>query len=331
MAKNELLTVYRELLPALEKIYVIPDIRRTATRNSYLSLLYQSLDAAAPDISLHSFSFLSPAILLRRLLGEKAVLHHHWFQFHDLRSFLNAIWKIIVLAMFRLMGGKVVWTVHNRYPHHRQYRRGNRWLRYIWARLPQRIHVHCASAATEMTEILNLSPAKFFIHPHPDYPSSPLPKADARKQLAALFPQFNFSEKPLFLMFGYIADYKGIWEVVELVKSVSPQIQLLIAGPVKWGNENYWEKVSEAAAGNTDIFLAGDFIPENQMPVLMSAADYVLFNYRDILNSGGVVLAMNYRQQIIAPARGCLKELSDKNITLFQDEGELKQILEKWC
>lgn len=325
-SSEALLEIYRTLCPKVEKVYVIPDIEKMSERNSYLALLYQTFFEARQKVKLESSSFLHPRIVFRRLFGEKSILHHHWFEFHNLRGFLNVCWKIFWITLFKIAGGKVVWTLHNRHPHAAAFPHANYFLRKIWSKLPHKIHVHCQTAVEEMSPLLNISKERFFVVPQPDYPVTRMAAPNSRSMLKKAYPEMDItSDIPLFLMFGYIAEYKGVLKVVETFCEISQPFRLIIAGPVKWGNEAYWQKIQIAAKKSPHIYLLGDFIPDDQVHAFFGAANYVLFNFRDILNSAGVLIAKNYGKKMILPNKGCLKELSGEGIYKFENTEELRQ------
>lgn len=329
-AAEQLNEAYRRLNPVLEKVYVIPDIARVSTQNGYLYLLYREfLDGGIPGISLESFSFLHPRIIWRRLRGEQSLLHHHWFEFHNLRTFLNALWKLFWLSLYRLAGGKIVWTVHNRQPHLGNYPALNRRLRRLWALLPHKVHLHCRSAGSIAGPELGIATEKFFVVAHPPYPARLLPREEARQQLQSAYPEITLPQSgPLIMMFGYIARYKGILAATELFRQLAGPGCLLIAGPVKWGNAAYGEALRQAAEKDPRIILIDRYIPEEHVPFFLNAADFLLFNYEDILNSGGVVLAQSYRRPVIVPDMGCLRELSGDDVYKFSDKAGLRRILQ---
>lgn len=165
---------------------------------------------------------------------------------------------------------------------------------------------------------------------HPPYPARLLPRKEARRQLQSDYPEITLPESgPLLLMFGYIARYKGILAAAELFRQLAGRGCLLIAGPVKWGNDAYGGALRQAAEQDPRIVLIDRYIPEDHVPLFLNAADFLLFNYEDILNSGGVVLAQSYRRPVIVPDMGCLRELSGDDIYKFSDPAGLRRILEE--
>jgi len=69
------------------------------------------------------------------------------------------------------------------------------------------------------------------------------------------------------------------------------------------------------------------FVSEEDVPLFHHACDCVVFNYRQILTSGGVALAKSYGKPIIAPRLGCLHELSGDKAHLFDTREQLSKLL----
>ncbi len=328
--KPRLLQEYRSLCPGVRVLYVIPDIARFSKHNPYLEFLYAPVFAAARGtVQLQSSSFLNPAIVFRRIAGEKSVLHHHWFEFQNLRMLLNLLWKLFWAALYRLAGGKIVWTVHNRVPHAPKYRWLNRALRRLWAKIPHRIHVHCQTAIPLLVPVLGVPPDKFFVVPHPQYPARLVPPFRARQWFREHYPAVTLEQAvPVFMMFGYIAEYKGILEVMEIFSRQAAG-QLIIAGALKQGNRGYLGALQKIERSAPNVHLIVAHIPEAHIPMFLGTADYLIFNYSDILESGGVMLGKSYHCRLIVPNRGCLRELSGKNVWKFDTGAELAQLIEK--
>ena len=328
MSETALLNLYRSISPSVGKIYVIPDIEKFSRHNTYLQLLYGNLLDKNSPVAVQSFSIVPLAIILRRLSGEQSVVHHHWFECRDFPGLLNVFWKFTILGIYRFFGGKIVWTVHNRLPHSGKWLRINRFLRKIWSKFPQKIHVHCKSAIQPVSKELGIPAHRFFVVEHPPYPAQILPADRAKTLLAEQFPNLRFSsDQRIFLMFGYIAPYKGILEVAEIFEKMNSDKVLVIAGSVKREGKEYAHALKIIADRAANIHIITAHIPETEVPLFFNAVDTVIFNYRDILQSGGVVLARSYHKTVIVPTIGCLKELTGSDVHHFENIGHLNKII----
>jgi glycosyltransferase involved in cell wall biosynthesis len=85
-----------------------------------------------------------------------------------------------------------------------------------------------------------------------------------------------------------------------------PGARLVIAG--RPADPEADRLVAAAAAGCATIAYRPGFVPDDELQVLMRAADVVVLPFRDVLTSGSVVLAMSFGRAVIAPALGCIPE-----------------------
>lgn len=324
MNETSLLVEYQKLCPGVTKVFVVPKISQKNRDTSYLYQLYENfLKSSSSQIKIRTFNALSlPLIFLSRLKFEKSILHYHWFEFEDAKSFVGINWKLFWIIIYRMMGGKIIWTVHNKYPHHNKYLFINKKIRRLIAKLANRLHIHCESAISVCSEILDVPGNKFFVVKHPEFPSTIIERNKSIENLNQKYLSGKIKpEDKIFLMFGAIAEYKGIKEVINIFEGLDKKNKLLIAGFIKRGNEKYFNEL-QSTAGKENIFIVGEVIPDDDVPNFFGSADCAIFNYRDVLTSGGVHLALAYKRPVIAPLSGCLKELRSDNINFFETDSD---------
>jgi hypothetical protein len=335
MIYQVLLAEYLKLQPALKKIYVVPLINRSNKKTDYLCRLYKDFiendNTGKPEIESLSV-FAHPRFFTGRLKGEKSLLHYHWFEAKDFKSFLGMFWKIFWIILYKISGGKIIWTIHNKYPHQKKYKFWNKNLRIFLARLSDKLHVHCSQAIEIMIPVLKTDEEKFFVIPHPGFESVSGSRDNARDMLNKKYLSgLLYKEDKLYLMFGAIARYKGIKEVMEVFnesdarETVKGRKKLLVAGFIKKGNRDYYRDLKKFV--DERIFLLGNLIPDEDVPFFFNSADYVIFNYEDVLTSGAVHLALAYKKPVIIPFLGCLKELKGSGIYSFEVQGSRKNNL----
>jgi beta-1,4-mannosyltransferase len=325
---GSLIDEYRRLLPGIKKIFIVPEIQKINKDTSYLYQFYKELLNTGSPLKAESFNAKSlPQILLSRLKFEKAILHYHWFEFEDLKSLIGIKWKLFWIILFKIFGGKIVWTVHNKYPHHNKYMLLNKFFRKMLAKLADRIHVHCKTVIDIVAPVLKIDKEKIFVSPHPVFPAKFLKRDDAINYLNKnYFEDKLLLNDKIFLMFGAIAEYKGIKEVINIFKDMNGNKKLIIAGFVKKGAQSYFDYLKNIA-DKKQIFLAGRMIPDEEVPYFLNSADCLIFNYRDILTSGGVYLALSYNKPAVAPLSGCLKEIRSEFINFFEtDNNRIKNL-----
>jgi len=328
MTETSLLNEYRKLLPDVTKIFVVPEIPDVNRDTSYLNQFYKEFLTSSAPVAIESFFAGSlPKIILSRLKSEKTILHYHWLEFEDLKTFLGIIWKFFWIILYKFSGGRLVWSVHNRYPHHNKYVSLNKKIRRIFAGLADKLHISCETAIDAVLPVLDTERSKFFITGHPYFPADIFGKEKAVDELSKRYLKYQLDkDDKIFLMFGAIAEYKGIREVIDIFRLFDDKNKLIIAGFVKRGNKKYFDEL-KPLADNKQIFIEGRLIPDNDVPYFFNSADCVIFNYRDILTSGGVYLALSYGKKVIAPGSGCLTELKSNLLIFFDISGNRKENL----
>jgi beta-1,4-mannosyltransferase len=336
MNEESLLNEYQSLYQGVTKVFVIPKIPDSNKNTSYLYQLYKSFLNASSLVRVDTFNpTLLPKIFLSRLKAEKTILHYHWFEFENLKTFIGIKWKLFWIILYKILGGKIIWTIHNWYPHSNKYLFLNKKFRKFFAKIADRLHVHCKSAVDICAEVLDVEKDKFFVVKHPEFPAEIFGKDKAIEKLNQKYcnNQLKIDDK-IFLMFGAIAEYKRIKEVVEIFKVLGEKNKLIVAGFVKRWNQNYFNELINLV-DNKRIFLRGSLIPDEDVPYFLNSADCVIFNYRDVLTSGGVHLALVYKKLVITPWSGCLKELQSSQINFFEPEGErgrnLLEVIKKFA
>lgn len=330
MEATSLDEIYASINKDASTVYVVPLIRYSHKKTDYLYLLYEDL-IKTDKYEIKSISVFNHFKLLAGIISnKKAILHYHWLEFQDLKSLLGMPWKIACIYLFQKLGGSLVWTIHNEFPHDQKYLCLHSFLYKRMAQWSDVLHVHCETAVEKMSSRLQVPKEKFKLVPHPEFPAEAIPKHTARNYLNETYGTRLNSEVPVILMFGNISRYKQINQVADLVLTIEGEYKFLVVGPVKKGNMKLYEGLSQKSTESKRIRLIPDFIPENHVPWFYSAADICVFNYREILSSGGFHMAKAYNKTIIAPNLGCLSEEKNvSNIFLFDDVKELEHLLKK--
>jgi len=330
---DQLLKLYDDLIPdkhdGVIPLYVVPLIRYSYKKSDYLYLLYQDIiENRADQFSVKSVSVWKHFLFVfRAIVSRDVILHYHWLECTDIKSLAGMTNKLVCIFLFKALGGHLVWTVHNKRPHDNRFRRLNYKIQSWMASRADIIHVHCQSAVDEISHFFNQPASKFRVVDHPSFPSTMIERDEAIELLnnerdLALNPSDT-----IFLMFGNISSYKQIEKVCRMFTELEPDKKLLIVGPVKKGQMSTFNTIKKFGSKNDNIIVIPHFIPERMVPFYMNAADCVVFNYRRILTSGGAELARSYDRPVLAPAMGCLTELDEENITLFNSQKQLMKLI----
>jgi beta-1,4-mannosyltransferase len=325
---------FREIIdllePGCQKLYVIPPYNPENRDGDYLYLLHKDIIESNNNPQIEPVGDWQYARFSWKAIKRiPTVIHCNWFEVRSFREVFKFLVLWLNLIIFHKSGGKIVWTIHNKGPQSISMKWFNLLLQNWIAKNADRIHVHCSRAIRVMSDKLDIDPSRFVVLSHPKFPAYLMPRSAA---IEALNQRYGFTlqaRNKIYLVFGNIGPHKRIIEILEIFKQLSPNKKLIIIGPVKHGCLGYYRRVQKTADQyQSRIFLLPKSIESIIVPEFFNAADICLFNYDEILTSGGVELARSYQKAIIAPDKGCLKDLIDNpNVSLFQDENQLKQLL----
>ncbi|MCC5915160.1 MAG: glycosyltransferase [Balneolaceae bacterium] len=328
---ENLISIYREICDRKPlRIFVTPQIRFSHKRSDYLYLLYRDV-IESDECKLTSISGIGQwRPLLSLIKGEKPVYHYHWFACRSYSELPSFLLKWIVLMIYSIAGGKLVWTIHNRMPPDTGFKRINFWVRKCVAKRAERIHIQCKAAVEPISQFYDTNPDKFRYLPHPPFPKTLVPRATAVESIRHRYSAKVKVQDRLFLMLGNISRYKRIAEVVQIFKELPVQKKLLVAGPVKRGQMETYKELKKLAASTKNVILIPKFISEKSLPEFMNAADCLVYNFTEEIASGGVMLGKSYRKSMILPDTECMREVESESMQFFSTPEELKELLMKY-
>lgn len=302
----------------MAKIWARPAFSNVSA-NPYNFILYTAIRQEGRDVGeYHHTNILS----LRR--GD--IFHYHWPEFFiNRRNVCVRLARMLAFAAIvlfvRMRGLKVVWTVHNLFPHDAYAEKSIfRYMTWFIGRCDGLIFLSHASVRQFFDFYRIEKPPRWAVIPHGDYRSffaPPPPKAQARQALG--LPQ----DKTILMFFGAIRPYKNVETLLSVFSGMErDDLFLVVAGKIS-PRMTHLEDIKRAARDNVRFFT--DFIPNEDVPLYLSAADIVVLPYKDILNSGSALLALTFDRRVIVPALGSIQELQGDvgDEWVFSYEGEL--------
>lgn len=257
------------------------------------------------------------------------VFHLHWTQpyiYWPRSGRMSALlaWRLLFqLRILRRLGVRIVWTVHNLGAHERSDDEAELRVSRRIAALADALIVHCESARERVVEVLAIPErrrSRVVVVPHGHYLDAypeDVSRDEARRGLG-----LGRDERVL-LLFGALRSYKGATELIGAFRRgvADTRARLLLAG-APFTDELRAEIQAEAASDPRVISRLG-FVPDEEVPRLMRAADAAVVPFRDVLTSGSVVLAMSFGLAVIAPRLGCLPEtLPEGGAVLYDPNAE---------
>ena len=282
--------------------------------NPYLRLLYEALAAEGFE------RVEQPRLSLRwlwRARSRARFLHFHWpesqYRFGRGPAGLRPLLSRLKLAVFasrlataRLLRYRLVWTVHQVYPHESLDRDVDRHGARLLAGACDLLVAHDRWTAEEIAAKLPRRPKAIAVVPHGSYigvyPEG-RPRDDVRRDLG--LPQDSF----VFLCFGELRGYKEIELLLAAFSSVSqPSARLVVAGNMK--DARIGATVRAAAETDARIVTVPGFIPEARVAELFQACDAAVLPRGEPGTSGSLILALSLGLPVVAGNVPTVRELT---------------------
>ncbi len=280
-------------------IVVFPKDSNPYQRNLYDALAQQgvriSYAGAHTGSRTTNLALLPLELAVRRLRGAQ-VLHLHWVwgfmltgadRWMPMRR-LTGVWYAAVLSWARLIGLRIVWTLHNVLPHERLFVDDVAARRRL-LRACDLVIAH-SGASLEALEQQVGAPRHACVIPH-----GPVRNRQTRLE------RHNGGEAPLSLLFfGLVARYKGVEDVMEALREVAADttLTLTVAGDcVDAGLRPAVEKL--AASLPERVTLRLERIPDEELETLFAAHDAMILPYRRATTSGAAILGCEMGMPII--------------------------------
>jgi len=241
------------------------------------------------------------------------IVHLHWPEYcvNGRGPLASLFWSCALFAAMcwiRILGGKVVWTVHNLKSHIQQYPRAEQ---HFWRVFTGLLNGYVCLTETGRAQALQCHPAlrklPGFVIPHGNirdaYPEGDISREQARSRLGIT------STAKVLAFFGSIQAYKGVSELVDNFSVVQDErAVLLVAGKCTLSREER-TRIEDIAARDPRLLLHLEYVPQAQVTTFIRASDLIVLPFREILNSGSAVLALSLDRPVLMPDRESMREL----------------------
>lgn len=279
----------------------------TGDQNPYQHLMMEGLNS---DASLHAFHGIEHkffGIFITLIKFRPDYLHFDWIGRYYYRrwrwlTLLSIPLFCAQLLLARWLGTRLVWTFHNILPHDLPEVGVHRFCQRFLARRCDWIRVFAEETVPRAAEELRVPNDRFRVVPEGDY-TSVYPNTVSRQEARATLGLPDSAKVVLYI--GTIRPYKGVQELVETFKRLDPpDTVLMLAGRVL--HAAYGHRLRESLS--PQIRLYDEFIEKDRLQYYFNAADVVVLPFRNIENSGSVIMAMGFKKLIIAPRLGVLRQ-----------------------
>jgi glycosyltransferase involved in cell wall biosynthesis len=289
--------------------------------NPYACLLARALLPLGVECVAAFRENLSPE-WLRDHRHEFQVIHLHWpwglYGGGDLAETVSRCSSFLdSLFLARSLGYKVVWTMHNVYPHDTNTPDLDHIARLAIVSCASAVIVHCERASDLLRDRFHRS-RRVFLAPHGHfrdaYPNT-VTRDDARRR-------FGFSDGEfVYLFFGNVRANKGVERLLDAFLAMpGDDLRFLFAARIC---SEYGARVVERARDSDRriVLTESPFYPHDELQWFFNAADVAVFPFTDILTSGSAITALSFGCPVIGPAIGCLPQAVDSSVGALYDPG----------
>lgn len=136
----------------------------------------------------------------------------------------------------------------------------------------------------------------------------------------------DFNTKIKLLFFGKIGEYKGLDNLIDCMEECHEEginnIQLSICG-----KGNFWNECIKHIKTKELYNLQIRFIDNSEIADLMSSHHFIILPYRNVTNSGPMMIGLNYCLPLVAPNIGSFKDVYSNKEGILYSPGQLKETL----
>lgn len=278
--------------------------------NPYLKLFYDHLAAHGIErVSTEGFN----RAWIRANRGKVDFLHFHWPsleyapgggppQISALARFVAKLWAA------RRAGYKIIWTLHNLYPHERGGPIVDWLCRLAVVHSVDHIFINFPDAADDLRAHfarrrgVHVIPHGNYVPVYPDIAG----KRRARHVLGLEDDAY------IYLLFGQIRPYKGADIAIDALRRLeASDARLYVIGQQR--EPDHARELEEAARTDdrVNVRISRDSVPDDQAALWLAAADCVVAPYREIYTSGVLYLAATFAKPLVAPRLGIFRSQPD--------------------
>ncbi len=235
--------------------------------------------------------------------SKATVFHVQWenkFHFFD---------RVVLNLFYKLLGKRVVFTAHN-LDHNERVGRKSKWTRFslkMMYLIVDAVIVHTEKMRQRLISSYGVREEKISVIPHGvnvAVPITPLSRNEARSKLGIA------PDARQLLFFGGLDHYKGLDILLDAMINVDMGIRLFIAGRSKLGSKYYQDietQIQRNSLGDRVMTRFG-FVPDDEVELYFKSADCLVLPYRNIFQSGVLMLSFAFGLPVIASDVGNFKE-----------------------
>ncbi|WP_413171242.1 glycosyltransferase family 4 protein [Anabaena azotica] len=240
------------------------------------------------------------------------ILHIHWINpyLKGENLFVFSVYSLkflLDILIARMLGVKIIWTIHNRVSHESKFIKIELWVRQALSRIVHSMIIHNQSYLSEIASDLKISEKRFSIISYGNFKG--IYDCKISKDVSRNYLQID-KFKRVFLHQGNLRPYKGTEQLItawrQWEENAKDSILIIVGQPL---NDDYAEKLKKDIDLTKSIIFIPEFIPDNLLGYYYSAADIAVLPFTQITSPSSLILAMSFSIPVIAPKIGAIQEL----------------------
>lgn len=285
---------------------------KNADSNKHIKIISDGIIALG--YGLYSFSDI---LKKPRLITSIKLANFNWFDNISSRNhviaFFSFLLRFFTIEILRIMGIKIIYTVHNKIPHDKKYLKLNAlFMRYLLKR-SDRIVIMCTETKNLIQKYLseNEMGVKIRFIPLPTY-------TGIYKEKLLHIKELPNNHKMHILFLGMVRKYKNIELILRLARDLSNMdIEFVIAGNAM--EDYYKHEIQEKVKNLHSVTLILRFIKDDELYSFYKWSDVAIIplSTESSLNSGSALLAFSMERTAIVPQIGTIKDMQDCMENIF--------------
>lgn len=285
--------------------------------NDYIKLIISGLESNGVNVInkliSNDFSLFMRAIFTK---NRPKIMHLNWIEDNaskkGIKSHIKCFALLCFFRLYKKLGGKIVWTLHNAKSHDINSQDQRRFIKKF-LKLVDLVVIHTKESYS-ILDSYNYEHTKILYVPIGNY--------DTTIHNYLTFPkEYKEHKKMNFFYFGTIAPYKGIPRLIQVFNDsyIKENANLLI-----WGKPNKDMNINELMSlvrGNDSIIAHFKYIDTEALCEEFNNTDIAIFpfNKESMQNSGSIIMALTCATPVLVPLFGYIKDIKSKDFVFSYD------------
>lgn len=243
-----------------------------------------------------------------------------------IQTFIAPRKDVLLVLLCRLLGVRIVHTVHNILPH--EVRILERQTYSFYYQMAAALILHSKANIEQLLQVKNnLDTRRLHVVPLGNYEhfrSLEMTREEARAQLG--LP----TAARIALFAGMVRPYKGLdvlLEAVPAVRKACPETLFVVSGQVYEGREQYEEQIDRLGVGDEGLRVQFDYLSMEDLVAHVCAADLIVLPYREIYQSAVLIFAYSFGRAVVATRVGAFPEcVEDEKSGWLVEPGDVRDL-----